>query len=233
VIRLHLFPRVNGWQPSPPCAKVESYLQLTGTPYERAESWDIERAPKKKFPFIEDGANVVPDSWFILRYLEGKQTRPLDGDLDRRARVRSHALGRVLDESLYYAIGYFRWLEPEGYELAKEAMFGALPPAERDASAEGVREIARNMMHYQGFGRHRPEELMQMVEADLDCVEMTLGEQPFLLGDTPRCVDCSGYGILGVMLSTPVAPCIPQAVRRRPTLVDYVERMEMRLRSRE
>jgi glutathione S-transferase len=229
MIRLHLFPRVNGWQPSPPCAKVETYFVLTGTPYERAESWDIQRAPKQKFPFIEDGDTVVPDSWFILRYLEAKLGRPLDGGLDADGHMLSHALGRVLDESLYYAIGYFRWLDPEGYEVAKEAMFGALPPAERDANAEGVREIARNMMHYQGFGRHRPEELMELVEADLDCLDTALGGQPFLLGEAPHCVDCAGYGILGVMLSTPVARCIPEAMRRRPALVDYVARMSARM----
>ncbi len=229
MIRLHLFPPWNGVQPSPPCGKVEAYLTLAGLPFERVESWDMESAPKGKLPYIEDGETVVPDSWFIVNYLKATYGDPLDGGLTPEQQMLSHALGRVLDESLYFAIGYWRWLDDEGYEIAKQAMFGALPSAERDAAANGVREKAHNMMHYQGYGRHSADELLELVEADMQALETALGDKKFLLADTPTSVDCGGFAIIENTLNSPVSPRLGQVTRKHPTLLAYLERMRNRL----
>lgn len=229
MIRLYLFPPWNGMQPSPPCSKVESYLTLAGLAFERIESWDMGAAPKGKLPYIEDGDTVVPDSWFILKYLQATYGDPLDAALDPHQQMLTHALGRVLDESLYYAIGYFRWLTDDGFEIAREAMFGALPDAERDAAANHVRELAQAMMHYQGFGRHTVEELLQIVEADLQTLDTALGDKPFLLAESPASIDCAGFAIIENTLNSPVSPRLPEVTRRHPALLDYLERMRAAL----
>jgi glutathione S-transferase len=232
MLRLHLFPPVAGVQPSPPCAKVETYLVLARVPFERVESWDLASAPKQKFPYVEDAGQRFPDSWFILRALEARHPAPLDAGLTPAARAVAHGLQKAADESLYYILSCFRWLDEDGYAIATEALFGAMPPAERDAAAGAVRDIARNMLHYQGYGRHSAEELLALAAADLDAFQVTLAAQPFLLGDAPRTIDCSVYGNLQAILYAPVAPRLRALVCEYPALVAYTERLRAQLAAR-
>ena len=229
MIQLHLFPRCNNVQISSPCAKVEAYLKLVGLPYERVESWDLDKAPKKKFPFIEDGDNIVPDSWFILRYLKNTYGDPLDSGLTESEQMWAHSLMRTLEDSLYFIISYFRWLDDEGFEITKEAVFGKLPAEERNANANGVREIAQSQLHYQGYGRHSPDELLEIATADLNAVNIALGDQQFLLGDAITSIDCSGFSNLEALQHSPVSPRLSALVRQYPTLVAYTDRMRDRL----
>lgn len=229
MIRLHLFPPVNSLQPSPPCYKVEAYLTLAGLPFERAESWDLAKAPKGKFPFIEDDGKAIPDSWFIIRYLKRTYGDPLDGSLTVGQRMLAHTLGRVMDESLYYTLSYARWLEDDGFALTRKAFFGNLPPAEEAEAAESVREIARNMLHCQGYGRHSAAEIREIIAADLDALETAMGRRPYLLGDTVTSTDAGGVAILDCMLRGPAAPWLAESVASRPALTAYVARMREQL----
>jgi hypothetical protein len=55
---------------------------LTGTPYERAESWDIQRAPKQKFPF---SAKRATPQTRVMRLAQCCECYPNMGVLDLSA----------------------------------------------------------------------------------------------------------------------------------------------------
>ena len=85
MITLYQFPPVWGLpNASPFCMKVETYLRMTGLPYQFARGADIRKAPKGKFPVIEDNGKIIPDSSFIVEYLKASYGDPLD-ELDPRA----------------------------------------------------------------------------------------------------------------------------------------------------
>src|SRR5215467_2268822 len=71
MIKLYQFNPAWGLpNPSPFCMKVETYLRMVGLPYEVVNGAMPFKAPKKKLPYIEDGAQVVADSGFIVDYLK-------------------------------------------------------------------------------------------------------------------------------------------------------------------
>lgn len=229
MIKLHVFPLTNGVQPSPPCAKVETYFRLAGLPVEIERNWDLDKAPKGKFPYIEDGDRTVADSWFILRHLENRAGGGLDGRISAEARAQGHLIQRVCDESLYYVLSYLRWLTDDGFALVREAMFGAMPEGERNAIADEIRQIARDMLHNQGYGRHDTGEIVEQGEADLAALDATLGDRRFMLGDAPSTADCSAFGWLTCALFGPASPTLAAMVRRHPRLVAYEDRIRRRI----
>ncbi|MGH8581432.1 MAG: Tom37 metaxin N-terminal-like domain-containing protein, partial [Gammaproteobacteria bacterium] len=116
MIRLHQFKRQWGIaNPSPFCMKVETYLRMTGLPYEVIEEASPLNAPKKKLPYIDDGEKVIPDSGFIIDYLKASYGNPLDGGLSRAQQADAHLLRRLCEESLLWPVVYSRWIDDRGW----------------------------------------------------------------------------------------------------------------------
>ena len=68
---MHQFPAALGLpNASPFCMKLETYLRMTGLPFEVRPVTDPRRAPKGKLPYIDDGGTVLADSNLILDYLK-------------------------------------------------------------------------------------------------------------------------------------------------------------------
>jgi len=124
MIKLYQFKPAFGLpNASPFCMKVENYLRMAGLQYEIAPHASHFKAPKGKLPYIEDGGKVVADSSFIIEYLKSTYGGALDAKLTPVENAQAVALKRMMEENLYWALVYSRWVEPQGWAVTKAEFF--------------------------------------------------------------------------------------------------------------
>ncbi len=229
-ITLHQFAPCFGLpNASPFCMKVEAYLRLAGLEYRCANGAMPFRAPRRKLPWIDDGGTVVADSSFIVRHLEATRGAPLDGWLSTRDRAQGHLIARMLEESSYFVMLYYRWVDERGWRLTKPQFFGTLPPVVSDLVAGFARRKLRRDCLGQGLGLHTPEEIAAFGCADYDALAAHLEGREFLLGDRPSSADAIGVAFLANLLRVPGDDPVRSHALRQPALVAYCDRMMARV----
>ncbi len=229
MIRLHKFRAHWGLpDPSPFCVKVETYLRMADLPFERVEHATMLKAPKKKLPYLTDGARTVPDSGFILDYLKATYGDPLDGRLAVEEQARGHAVRRMLEESLYWPMVYSRWMEDRNWAVIKPLFFGGLPPIAREVLPLVARRRVRTTLWLQGMGRHSREEVYELGRQDLSALAAHLGSMPYLFGDRPTSFDAVAYGFLVNLLVPPIESPLKEHASASPHLASYCTRIRER-----
>jgi hypothetical protein len=116
LVKLFQFPRMFGVPNiSPFCCKLETWLRMTGIPYEVVDTPDPRKGPKAKVPFIVDGNQRLGDSTLIIEHL--KKTRGVDPDawLDERQRATSLLVQRVVEEHYAFITLYTHFIRDEGW----------------------------------------------------------------------------------------------------------------------
>jgi glutathione S-transferase len=223
------FPDLWGRNVSPFGLKLEAWLRLADIPYTVEPSTDLGRAPKRKLPYIKDEGRLVGDTTLIVEYL--KRSRGIDPDagLGPRERAESLMLQRLFEDHFYFALVYSRWIDPAGWATLRPAFFGRLPFPARGLAAGHFRRHVRRMLHLQGVGRHRPEEIYAMARQDLEAVADYLGDRPFLMGEQLTTVDAVAYAFLANVLYLPFETELKRVALEFPTLVTYCEAMEQGL----
>ena len=229
MIRLHQFAPAFGLpNASPFCMKVETYLRMAGLPFETVNDGNVLKAPKGKLPTIEDDGTLVADSSFIIEHLKQRHGDPLDAGLTPLQSAQATALQRLLEEDLYWAVAYTRWVLPAGWALTKPAFFGALPPPLRWLLPPLARRGMRSSLRGHGMGRHSAAEVMAIGCRDITAVAELLGTQDYMLGAAPTSIDASAYAFLANVLWAPVASPIQAHAAQRPNLQAYCQRMKAR-----
>ncbi|MEI6802667.1 MAG: glutathione S-transferase family protein [Burkholderiales bacterium] len=228
MIKLYQFaPALGLPNASPFCMKIETYLRMAQLPYE-TPTFSMRRlggAPKGKMPYIEDGARVVADSSFIIDYLKTTYGDPLDGWLGAEQRAVALAFQRMLEENLYWAVVYTRWIEPQGWALTRESFFGQMPaPLKWIVPPLARRGIAREL-HGQGMGRHSAQEIHAIGMRDLTALADFLGDKRYMMGDAPCSLDAVAYAFLANLLWVPLESALKLHARKFPQFAAYCERM--------
>jgi glutathione S-transferase len=191
---------------SPFCVKARVCLQLKGVPF-RGVTVSVGRVrelarlnPLRKVPVLIVGGEVVSDSSRIARLLEARFPEPRLLPEDAAARAYALLLEEWADESLYFVVGAFKWLNPENRaaalaNTATEIAPPLLRPFVGRALAWNVRRRyaawrydAAALPHFEG----RMRESLAML-ADL------LDQKAFLLGRTPTLADVAIFAQLAWM----------------------------------
>ena len=226
MITLHQFSRAFGTpNPSPFCSKVETYLRLTGLEYEIEWVTDPSKAPKGKCPFIVDGDKTIPDSHFILSYLKETYGDPLGEGLSDLDRARHHAMTRMMENHLYFALLYSRWVLPGNSDIVREQFFDSVPALMRGVVFGMVQRGTRKALHGQGLGRHSQQEIERLAIEDIHTLSTILGHDPYFGGDRPREVDCVAFAFVSGALARPFVSPIIDTAESLPNLVAYNARM--------
>lgn len=215
--------------PSPFCLKLEAWLRLAGLPYQTAE-FNPFRAPNGKAPYVrlEDGT-VIADSSVIIRHLTEAHAIDLDAHLSAAQRAQATLIQRTLEDHLYYALLYFRWVDDAGFEVLKQHYFAADGWPKRALVPLIARRGVRRTTHAQGLSRHPPAEIVRQATEDLAAVSEALGGSTWMLGERPSTLDAIAYASLANLHLGPFDDALRAALRAHPNLVAYAERTHAQL----
>lgn len=227
MITLHQFASMP-WLPnaSPFCMKVENYLRMAAIPFETDDKATPLKAPKRKLPFITVGDKTIADSGFILEYLKKTYGDPLDAALTGSDRAMGMALTRMIEEHLYWAIVYARWIDEEFWPQTRALFFGGIPAILRPVITRVVRKSTRASLAGHGMGRHTPEEIYSLGKADLSVLSELLGDKPFFFGEKPTSFDATAYAFIAHVVVPPFETPLKKHAATLPNLAPYCARMK-------
>jgi glutathione S-transferase len=206
--------------PSPFVMKAEVQLKMAGVPY-RWERGGPQGAPKGKVPYIEDGGARVGDSTFIRDHVERKTGVDLDATLTTAQRAQAWAIERMIEDHLYFALLYTRWMIDENFDKGPSQFFKGAPDTVRD----GARLRVRDNLNGHGIGRHSEEEIIALASRTLASLSALLGDKPCLLGKEPCSVDATAFGMLAGILTPFFDTRLRDEALSHKNLVAYTGRM--------
>ncbi|MEQ8178391.1 MAG: glutathione S-transferase family protein [Amphiplicatus sp.] len=206
--------------PSPFVSKTEIHLKMAGLDYE-TEFGGYSKAPKGKLPFIEDGGETVADSTFIRRHIEKKYGFDFDAGLTRAERATAWAVERMLEDHLYWAVLYFRWVDYENFWAGPASFFKGAPEEAIKQQREEVVEKARA----HGIGRHSPEEVATLGCESLDALATLLDDGPYLFGEKPSGADATAFALVAGALCPLFDSPLRDGAESLPNLKRYKDRM--------
>lgn len=225
MIELHQYRRSWGINPSLFCLKTEIFCRLSGIPYKAIPTVPF-KSPRGKLPFIVDDGKVIPDSAHIIAHLKAKTGKDIDAGLEARQLAEGHLLRRLCEESLYFILVYSRWIDDAGWAVAAPQFFRGLNPLLKALVPGRIRKKVGKQLFFQGYGRHRSDELYDMGAADLSAIATLLSGHAFAVADRPTSFDASLYAVLKNILSPPLESPLKKAAEALPVLGEYVRRIE-------
>lgn len=222
---LHVFGPAFGLpDPSPFAVKGDMLMKLSGLDY-RAQPGDVTKAPKKKFPVLVDSGEFIPDSTFIRLHLEEKYGIDFDKGLDARQRGIAFAVEKMLEDNLYWAIMYERWMVDENFDRGPRSFFDAIPqPLRAIAVPVILRQVKRNLWGH-GMGRHTRTEICRLGGLALAALADVLGGNRYLMGDKPCGADATAFAFASSALCPLFESELLIQARSHPNLVAYSERI--------
>jgi glutathione S-transferase len=212
---------------SPFCIKLESYLRMTGLPYQ-VKPADLRKAPKGKVPFVEIDGKLLGDSQFIIEHLKRTYGDPLDANLTPEQVAIGHTVRRMLEESTYWHIVYMRWVDESGWRAYLPVLETMLPTVVGNIMLPVLRRKMIKVLHGQGTGRHSLEEVQTLAKADISALATLLGNKPFLLGDNPTSFDATVYAFLVGIIAFPLESEFKAHMLSHTNLVEYCARFKSR-----
>lgn len=176
---------------SPFVLKVETYLRINNIPYKSL--YDRKMGPKGKTPWIEYNGDVIPDSSFIISYLNGQFKVNMNSKLTPYERGVAVSLQRLAEENLYLQLGLWRAVYDKERETFKAVGLNwfYIWMLERKATTHAW---------HHGIGRHSEAEVALITETDLQALSSVLGVKDYFFGDGPTEVDCALFGQLSQLV---------------------------------
>lgn len=214
---------------SPFVMKVETYLRITGQPYED-KTGDVRKAPRKQLPFVDVDGTIIPDSSAIIDHLESKRPVKLDDHLDAVQRAISLAFKSMLEEHLYFGVLYMRWATDDGWTVFEPSLrellaVGGVPGFLRGFVAKQARKQVVNRSRVQGIGRQDRAEVTAACTRIVFALSDWMGNKPYANGDKPTTLDATTYAFVAGALCPAFDNEIRKAASSRANLVAYADRM--------
>jgi glutathione S-transferase len=227
-IKLFQFPRMFAIPNlSPFCCKLETWLRITGIPYETVDTPDPRKGPKGKLPFIEDAGVRIADTSIIVDHLV--RTRGVDPDarLDASQRATALLVQRTLEEHFAFVAAYTHLVRAGGVQHTR-ARFDPVPSFIRPLVVHTVERQIKKLLWYQGILRHSDREIIDSGLRDWRAVVAVMSDGPFFFGNEPTSIDATVFGALATTVLTPIESPIRDFLTSQPGCVAYAERMRTR-----
>jgi glutathione S-transferase len=196
-------------------------MRLTDREYETKAAY-IPKSPNKRVPYVSGvGEGLKADTHEIIETLEAEKS--LDEGLSEEKRALGQEIESLVQEGLYFACVYSRFVEPEGWVHQKPAVKAVVPwllaPILVPVIRKGqIKACAANGFEDPGAGYARAEEGAERASS-------VLGDKPFLLGDEPRVADCAVWANTMHNAYTPSDNPARAAVRSHANLMSYIQRV--------
>lgn len=208
--------------PSPFVLKIDCYMRLAKLEYQSIPDVNnLRKAPKGKLPFITDGEKTVPDSEFIIAYLQEKYQVDLDAHLSETQKSIAYLMGTSLNENLYWCLVYSRWAKDETWVHIKKAFFGSMPFPLKFVIPPIARKAIISALDKQGLGKHSDEEILTIAQRTFESLSEILGDKTYFFGDSPCTFDATAFGFLSQFISVPLENSFNDLARKHSNLVNY------------
>jgi glutathione S-transferase len=201
MIKLHVFgPAFGTIDPSPFVIKAHVLLRMAKMPYETTPA-NFKKAPKGKFPIIEENGQIVPDSTLIRFHLEQKHGINFDADVSADGAAIGWAYEKMCEDHMYWAIVHDRWMVDANFNKGPVHFFDKAPALIRPLIVSMVRKKVRRNLWGQGNGRYTPEERFAIASRGISAIAERLAHQPFIGGDAPCGADAGVFGGVACLLT--------------------------------
>ncbi len=213
---------------SPFCMKLETYLRMAGIEYKSDTSGDLQKAPKGKLPYIEDNGQIIADSNLIIEYLKCTYGDRVDAHLTDSEFAIALAMRRLIEENLYWALVYSRWIDENNWPATRGIYFSELPPIINMLVPIIARRSVTQSLKGHGMGRHTASEIYQIGAMDLKALSDFLADKPFFMGEQPTTLDASAYSLLANVLNETLSSPLRDRAEKLENVVAYCDRMHQK-----
>jgi glutathione S-transferase len=134
----------------------------------------------------------------------------------------------MLEDHLYFAMVWFRWLEPANFAKGPAHFADTAPEGQREQLRRDLQARKQAELHAQGLGRHTPEGIAELGMRSIDALATLLDDKPWLMGDAPSGVDATAFGMLACVLTPFFDTPLRRAAEAHANLAAYVARMMRR-----
>lgn len=221
----------GGWgltSVSPFCLKLDAFLRMTGIPHESITASTPFGGPMGKAPWIEHAGRKIGDSSFIIAYLTQHFGKDPDAALTPAQRGQALAIQRLVEENLYWAMVYDRWVRPENWPILKGSVLGAIPAPVRALIAPMARRGVRKQLNGHGLGLHSDENIAAIARRDIGALADMLGEQEWFFGSQPTSADAVVFSLLANIHYPAFASPMKAMIAERANLAAFIERFRAR-----
>jgi glutathione S-transferase len=228
MIKLHSFgPAFGLIDASPFVSKVKLFLTVHEIDYQEVNDvMKLGKAPKQKFPYIEDGKTVVADSEFIIEYLSKKYLIEMDSWLTDEQRATAHLISRSLEENLYWCLVYSRWVNNDTWPIIRSHFFGSMPFPLNKVIPFMARKGTIKRIEGQGIGAHTADQVLAIAEQSFASLSTMLADKPFFFGDKMSSLDIIAFAQLSSFTLATLSNPTNSAAREHQNLVEFTERVQ-------
>jgi len=207
---------------SPFGLKAMCLLQMSGQDWQAEYTGDLAAQPLGRLPVLRVGDRLIPDSHHIQEYLEA-QGADFNPGLTAAQRALSHAVIRMVEDSLRIGLVHDRWLHPDVWPILRDQFFAEVPAPAREAVAGEVQAQVRAGLMGQGIAQFSEEDRLRRLAKDVMALETLLGDGPFLFGDTPTAADAVAGPVVDMIRDLPAETGLRRLITDRPALVAYAD----------
>jgi hypothetical protein len=122
-----------------------------------------------------DSGEFIPDSTFIRLHLEKVRHRFRQGS-DQRDRGIAFAVEKMLEDNLYWAGMYERWMLDKNFDRGPNTSSTHIPQPLRMIAMPIIRRQVKRNLWGHGMGRHSHDEIVQLGGMALKALADVLGK---------------------------------------------------------
>ncbi|OZJ05362.1 hypothetical protein BZG36_01537 [Bifiguratus adelaidae] len=208
--------------------KADTHMRIAKVDYE-LQSCDntVYKPPKGRIPFFLYEDTLIGDSTLGIRHFIDRGVVPdLDEGLTEEQKATSLAYQCLIEDNLYPAWSWERWVQDEGWQKLSATIFAHLPIVVSTIVPYLLRRRVVARYGEMDIGRHSPEEIMGIMRTDVKALSVLLGDKEYMLGlDRPTTIDCSLFGLLASNIGRLRDTATQEEVNKYPNLVRYRNHM--------
>lgn len=227
----HLPGRWGLMSVSPFCLKLDAVLRMMDIDHQTITAATPFGGPKKKAPWVEHDGRKIGDSSFIIAYLIERFGKDPDAALTPAQRGQAVAIQRLIEENLYWAMVYDRWVRDENWPILKASVLGQIPAPLRVLIAPMARRDVKRQLKGHGLGLHSEAEITAIARRDIQALADMLGDHPWFFGESPTLTDAVVFSLLANIRYPAFASPMKGLIEEQPGLVRLVDRFRDRFYS--
>ncbi|MGK0438702.1 MAG: glutathione S-transferase [Paracoccaceae bacterium] len=228
MIKLHSFGAAFGLiDASPFVAKVKLFLAVHKIDYQEINDvMSLGKAPKQKFPYIEDGKTLVADSEIIIEYLSKKHLIEMGSWMTDEQGATAHLISKSLEENLYWCLLYSRWVNDDTWPIIRSHFFGSMPFPLKTLIPFLARKGTIKRIEGQGMGAHTADQVLTIAKRSFASLSTILADKPFFFGDKMSSLDIIAFAQLGSFTLATLSNPTNDAARKHQNLVEFTKRIQ-------